>query len=307
MRALPDLEIARELPPFGSSLKQAEEYTRRLATAHYENFSIATYLLPRDLRRHFYNVYAYCRWADDLGDEIPDRDVALESLNWWQGELERCYAGSAAHPVFIALRETILRFDIPIAPFCDLLTAFRQDQTVHRYETWTALMDYCRCSANPVGRLVLYLCGYRDSGRQTLSDYTCTALQLANFWQDVSRDLDKGRIYIPLELLARHGLADSDVLARRFDDRYAGLMRELVSRTRELFRLGRPLTATLAPAFRVDIELFSRGGLAVLDAIESIGYNTLEHRPALSVAKKLRLVGRALGAQLFLKLSPQTH
>ena len=292
------LEIARELPPSGSSLEQCEKYTRWLATHHYENFSIATFLLPRNLRQHFYNVYAYCRWADDLGDEIPDSRAALELLDWWQDELRQCYEGRATHPVFIALRETATRFEIPMDPFSDLLKAFRQDQTITRYETWDAVLDYCQYSANPVGNLVLYLCGYRGRERQVLSGYTCTALQLANFWQDVSRDLDKDRIYIPLDALAASGLTEPDLSGRRFDDRYVHLMRGLVARTRELFQLGLPLAPSVAPALRVDIELFSRGGIAVLDAIESIGYNTLQRRPTLTRATKLRLVGRALYTHL---------
>src|SRR6266850_6455139 len=216
MMQLPvDLEIARGLPPSGGSLKQAERYTRWLATHHYENFTVASVFLPRHLRQHFYNVYAYCRWADDLADEIPETAKALELLNWWGGELGQCYAGSASHPVFIALQGTIEKFSIPINPFSDLLAAFRQDQTVRRYATWNDVLDYCRYSANPVGRLVLYLCGYADSERQLLSDYTCTALQLANFWQDVSRDLNKDRIYIPLDFLASYGLTPSDLFERR--------------------------------------------------------------------------------------------
>ena len=290
-----NFEIAKELPRDGSCVKDAEHYTRWLATHHYENFVVASVFLPRHLRQHFYNVYAYCRWSDDLADEVPDSNKALELLNWWGDELRKCYAGSATHPVFIALKGTIDKFNIPIDPFSDLLAAFRQDQTVHRYATWVDVLEYCRYSANPVGRLVLYLCGYSDTERQTLSDYTCTALQLANFWQDVSRDLDKDRIYIPLDLMAQHGLAEEDLFRHRFDNRYADLMRVLVRRTRELFEKGLPLAAKVASNIRVDIELFSRGGLAVLDAIESIGYNTLERRPSLTGATKLKLIGRALG------------
>ena len=290
-----NFEIAKQLPPDGSSVKDSEQYTRWLATHHYENFMVASVFLPRHLRQHFYNVYAYCRWSDDLADEVPDRNQALELLNWWGEELRNCYAGSATHPVFIALKGTIDKFNIPVEPFSDLLAAFRQDQTVLRYATWADVLGYCRYSANPVGRLVLYLCGYSDAERQTLSDYTCTALQLANFWQDVSRDLDKDRIYIPLDLMAQHGLAEEDLFRRRFDKRYAELMRVLVKRTRELFEKGLPLAAQVASNIRVDIELFSRGGLAVLDAIESIGYNTLERRPSLTGATKLKLIGRALG------------
>jgi squalene synthase HpnC len=266
-----------------------------LATHHYENFTIATYLVPRHLRQHFYNIYAYCRWSDDLGDEIGDRDRSLELLNAWQQELELCYAGNVRHPVFIALRNTIDTFAIPIAPFSDLLTAFRQDQTVHRYPTWDSVMQYCRYSANPVGRLVLYLGGYSDNERQTLSDFTCSALQLANFWQDVARDLKKDRIYIPLDFLKRHGLDESDLFRKVFDARYAELMKNLVADTRELFNKGLPLTQLVSRDLRTDIDLFSRCGFAVLEAIESIGYNTLQHRPEVTTGTKLKLLGRALG------------
>ena len=296
MMQLPvDLEIARGLPPSGGSLKQAEHYTRWLATHHYENFTVASVLLPRHLRQHFYNVYAYCRWADDLADEVTDPSEALNLLNWWDNELHQCYAGAPKHPVFVALRGTIERFELPIEPFSDLLTAFRQDQSVRRYATWDAVIEYCRYSANPVGRTVLHLFGYKDRERQLLSDFTCTALQLANFWQDVSRDLQMNRIYIPADLMRAHGIAESDLFAGRFDSRYERLMCVLVDRTRELFEKGLPLAQRVAPNFRVDIELFRRGGLAVLDAIELIGYNTLQQRPSLTGVTKLKLLGRALG------------
>jgi squalene synthase HpnC len=293
-----ELEIARELPPPGCLLKEAERYTHGLATSHYENFTVATYLLPRHLRQHFCNVYAYCRWSDDLGDEIGDTARALELLNWWGDELRDCYSGKSAHPVFIALRNTIATFNIPSTPFSDLLVAFRQDQTTNRYPTWESLIEYCRYSANPVGRLVLYLCGYSDSERQILSDFTCTALQLANFWQDVARDLEKDRIYIPFEVLAAHGFSERDLFARTFDVRYRDLMQVLVNRTRELFQKGLPLRQSVAANIRVDIDLFSRCGLALLEAIESIGYNTIHHRPTLDARTKLKLIGRALGEQV---------
>src|SRR5579863_2090018 len=284
MLPTPELEIARNLPQANCAPAEAERYTRWLATHHYENFNVVSWLLPRDLHQHFYNVYAYCRWSDDLGDEVADSARALKLLDAWEYELRLIYEDGAgpAHPVLIALRETIRAKDIPLQPFCDLLRAFRQDQTVHRYATWDEVLDYCVYSANPVGRLVLYLCGYRDELRQKLSDYTCTALQLANFWQDVSRDLQKGRIYIPLEALAAHGLTDEDIVNKRFDARYTALMKSLIARTRELFSAGRPLAQTVQPFLRVDLEMFSRGGLAILDAIEGSGYNTLEHRPSLS-------------------------
>src|SRR3984957_1191325 len=293
-----ELALAANVPPPGCSIDAAQKYTRWLATHHYENFNVVSWVLPKELHQHFYNVYAYCRWADDLGDEIPDGNRAVELLDWWERELDACYDDQPRHAVFIALRETILAQDIPKQPFADLLKAFRHDQTVKRYPNWDAVLDYCINSANPVGRLVLYLCGYRDAERQHLSDATCTALQLANFWQDVGRDLDKGRIYIPLESLAAHGLTEDDIVSRRFDARYVSLMKELIARTRELFDNGMPLAGRVDSALRVDIEMFSRGGLAVLDSIEAMGYKTLHHRPSIPKSKQLRLLVRALCQRL---------
>src|SRR6058998_3310616 len=209
----------------GVSQREAEAFCRALARSHYENFTVISFLLPRRLRQHFANVYAYCRVSDDLADETRDPQRALQLLDEWNEHLNLCYQGKAIHPVFVALGSTIREFQIPKQPFEDLLAAFRQDQTKSRYRTWQELLDYCRNSANPVGRLVLYLCGYRDPDRQALSDFTCTALQLANFWQDVSRDLDKDRIYIPEDLMASNGLAEADLFDRRFDGRYRRLMR----------------------------------------------------------------------------------
>jgi squalene synthase HpnC/squalene synthase HpnD len=299
-----ELQIARALPPPGCPVEQAQRYTRWLASHHYENFHVATWLLPRRLRQHFCNVYAYCRWADDLGDEVASPLRALELLEGWEQELDRCYAGRPSHPVFVALTPTIAAFDIPAEPFRDLLVAFRQDQTVHQYESWNDLLGYCRYSANPVGRLVLYVCGYRDAGRQRLSDATCTALQLANFWQDVSRDLEKGRLYIPLEALRRHGLSAADIEARRFDRRYVALMKELIEQTRLLFAEGALLQATVDARLRVDLDLFGRGGLAVLEAIEQQGYNTLERRPAIGSLQRVSLLARAAAATVAAMVAP---
>ncbi len=280
-------------------MAEAQAYTRWLATHHYENFNVASWLLPRELHQHFYNVYAYCRWADDLGDEVPDPAQALALLGEWDQELQRCYSGAPLHPVFVALQPTAQQFEIPITPFADLLRAFRQDQTVKRYADWAGVLGYCRYSANPVGHLVLYLCGYRDAERQQLSDCTCTALQLANFWQDVARDLEKGRIYIPLDRAAAHGVNEADIVARRFSPAFANLMKELIAYTRDLFQRGSPLAQQVRGELRVDIELFSHGGLAVLEAIEAMGYNTLAQRPAISRGKQARLLGRALVSRLF--------
>src|SRR5438128_3566264 len=187
--------FARELARLGPqgvrrdwSLTEARAYCGRLARNHYENFSVASVLLPRRLLGHFHAIYAYCRWADDLGDETGGGPEALALLGWWRDELLRCYDRRPTHPVMIALRPTIDRFRIPPEPFLDLLRAFEQDQKVKRYETLEQLLDYCRCSANPVGRLVLYVCRAHDAERVALSDAICTGLQLANFWQDVARD-----------------------------------------------------------------------------------------------------------------------
>jgi len=289
-----ELKIGAKLPADCCAPEEAQAYTRWLSTHHYENFNVASWLLPKELHQHFYNLYAYCRWADDLGDEIPGRERALELLDWWEQELDACYEGRPSHPVFVALRETIVAKDVPKQPFADLLKAFRQDQIVKRYPTWDAVLDYCVYSANPVGRLVLYLCGYRDEERQRLSDATCTALQLANFWQDVSRDLEIGRIYIPLDRAAAHGLSEQDIAGRKFDARYVSLMKELIEYTRGLFEKGMPLAKKVEGKLSVDLEMFSRGGLAVLDAIEAIGYDTLHRRPEVSKVKQVGLLGRAL-------------
>jgi squalene synthase HpnC len=298
-----ELEIAQQAPPPGCSKEVAQQYTRWLATHHYENFNVVSWLLPKELHQRFYNVYAYCRWADDLGDEVPEAARALELLDWWEGELNACYEGRPSHPVFIALRETLVATNIPKQPFADLLKAFRQDQTVKRYPTWDAVLGYCVYSANPVGRLVLYLCGYCDEERQRLSDATCTALQLANFWQDVSRDLEKGRIYIPLDAAAAQGLQESDIVERRFGEHFVRLMKDLIGRTRALFAEGIPLARMVDARLSVDLEMFSRGGLALLDAIEAMGYDTLHHRPSIGKGKQVRLLGRAMVLHLIGKNS----
>lgn len=296
-----ELEIAANAPANNCSPAVAEQYSRWLATHHYENFNVVSWLLPKDLHQHFYNLYAYCRWADDLGDEIPKKERALELLDWWERGLDDCYHGRPSHPVFVALRETILAKDIPKQPFADLLRAFRQDQTVKRYPTWDSMIGYCVFSANPVGRLVLYLCGYRDEERQSLSDATCTALQLANFWQDVDRDLEKGRIYIPLDIAAAHGVTETDIVERRFDQRYVNLMKDLIARTRVLFSQGAPLARLVSGRLSIDLEMFTRGGVAVLDAIESMGYDTLHTRPAVRRAKQFRLLLHSVLAHLMTK------
>jgi squalene synthase HpnC len=286
------------IPTMAPSLVEAQEYCRQLARTHYENFSVATWFLPQHLRQHFYNVYAYCRISDDLGDEVGDPEVALHLLDQWETELVACYSGRPHHPVFVALSETVRKFEIPQQTFADLLKAFRQDQTVMRYPTFDDLLGYCRFSANPVGHLVLYLCGYRDSERQQLSNFTCTALQLANFWQDVSVDYTKGRIYLPLEDMQRFGAKEADISLQRNTEAFCELMRFEVQRAREWFRQGISLVKKVDRALAIDIELFTRGGEEILNAVERQHYNVLSRRPVISKARKLVLVARAAWGKL---------
>jgi squalene synthase HpnC len=281
------------IPDHAPTEAEAREYCRRLARSHYENFSVASWFLPERLRQHFFNVYAYCRISDDLGDEVGDTAASLQLLNEWEAELNACYDGDPRHPVFVALAETVRKFEIPKHEFVDLLTAFRQDQSVSRYETFNDLLGYCKCSANPVGHLVLYLCGYRDSDRQQLSDCTCTALQLANFWQDVSGDFAKGRIYLPLEDLRRFGVSENAIRDRENTSAFREMMKFEVERAREWFRQGLPLIAKVNRELAIDIELFSRGGQEILNAIGRQNYAVLGRRPAISKTRKLALVARA--------------
>jgi squalene synthase HpnC len=281
------------IPDVAPSEAEARRYCRRLARSHYENFSVATWFLPRRLRQHFFNVYAYCRISDDLGDEVGDPNASLHLLDRWEGELDACYGGRPKHPVFVALAETVRSCKIPMHEFSDLLTAFRQDQTTTRYDSFRDLLGYCRNSANPVGHLVLYVCGYDDEDRQKLSDFTCTALQLANFWQDVSVDYAKGRIYLPLEDLRRFGVQESDIAAQRNTPQFIEMMRFEVERAREWFRQGLPLVGKVSRELAIDIELFSRGGQEILNAIERQGFTVLGRRPAISKFRRVALVARA--------------
>jgi squalene synthase HpnC len=298
--------FARDLERFGPdrahpplSVGAAQMYCSHLARSHYENFTVASLLLPRRLLRHFHAVYAYCRWADDLADEAGGGgDQALALLRWWREELLRCYVGEPRHPVMVALSETVRRFGIPARPFLDLLVAFEQDQTVKRYPTYEQLLGYCRYSANPVGHLVLYLCEAYDPARAALADHVCTALQLANFWQDVARDLDIGRVYLPEEDRRRFGYTDAELEERRFTPAFADLLRFEVDRARDLFYRGFPLVERMPAAVRPDIELFIRGGLAILDQIERGGYNVWARRPVVSKWRKAALLGGALWPRL---------
>jgi squalene synthase HpnC len=291
------MELARWGPGSQSrpvSQAQARAYCRRFTLSQYENFSVVSVLLPRRLLRHFYAIYAYCRWADNLGDETGGGARALELLRWWREELLRCYNGRPRHPVMVALAGTVRRFHIPPQPFLDLLFAFEQDQLVKRYHTFGQLLDYCRYSANPVGHLVLYLFECFDIRRAALSDKICTALQLTNFWQDVARDYALGRVYLPEEDCRRFGYGESDLTARRYNRAFVNLMRFEVERARDLFFRGLPLLDLVPDAVRVDVELFARGGLEVLVRIERLDYNVWHHRPTLAKWQKAALFAGAV-------------
>ena len=296
------------------TLGEAYSYCERLARTHYENFTVGSLFIPRAKRLHLYAIYAYCRWVDDLGDEpfsylseaaagvgwrasgslgaggesgtVDEAEKKLELLGGWEEELELCYTGKPSHPVMVALQETVRSLDIPKAPFVNLIEANRMEQRIHRYPTYQDLLYYCDHSANSVGHLFLYLFGYGDKERQRLADFTCTALQLTNFWQDVSRDYRLGRIYLPLEDMDRFGYTEEDLARGVANDSFRRLMAFEVGRARDLFKEGSNLVDTLEGRPRLDVALFTAGGMSVLKAIEDQDYDVLSRRPTLSRARK---------------------
>ncbi|MGA3132076.1 MAG: squalene synthase HpnC [Terracidiphilus sp.] len=295
------------IPEVAPTLDEALAYCRQLAESHYENFHVATWFLPKPLRPHFHSIYAYCRISDDLGDEVGDRSVALALLDLWGRELDACYEGRARHPVFVALAETIRACSIPKEPFADLLVAFRQDQTVTRYATMDEVLGYCRYSANPVGRLVLYACGEVSDENFRLSDATCSALQLANFWQDVRVDFNKDRVYLPQDDMRHFGVDDETIARGVVTPEFRALLRYEVDYARALFERGLPLIGRVNRELALDLDLFSRGGLEILRAIERRDYDVLSARPSISKRTKLALALRALGGKAlpFLRLGSQ--
>jgi squalene synthase HpnC len=283
----------------------AQTYTWSLANSHYENFSVISKVLPRHLRQDFCNVYAFCRIADDLGDEIADRDESTRLLGRFREQTQSMYAGHAETVVFAALRATVEKYEIPINPFLDLIDAFEQDQRIDRYQSWDQLCDYCRRSADPVGRLVLYMAGYRDEQRQQLSDFTCTALQLANFWQDVRRDLqDRNRIYLPRETMDQFGVTEDQLHAGHCDDNYRLCISHLVERTQALFDQGDALLPLLDDAIRPQVSLFGQGGKAILQAIRRQNFDTLTTRPVLSRWQKGQLIFKAMAGRIGQIIAP---
>ncbi|MCH8909235.1 MAG: squalene synthase HpnC [Chloroflexi bacterium] len=304
------MEVGPDSPGY---LDAAFALCEDLARTHYENFSVGSRLLPKHLRRHFYSIYAFSRGVDDLGDEAAGDRLAL--LDLWEQQLDACYPDSGSpdprhnapptHPYFVALSETIRIFDIPADPLMRLIEANRRDQQIIRHETYDDLIDYCTYSANPVGRLVLYLGGVREPGLQEMSDHICTALQLTNFWQDVKRDYEIGRIYIPLEDLDRFGVSEEQISEGKTDDRFRALMRFQVDRARKLFVAGYPLGDHLDRSLGSDLALFTRGGLAVLQAIERQDYDVLSTRPTLSKLDKTKILAATwLRSRLRLSLIP---
>lgn len=279
-------------------LPQAEAYCRKIARGHYENFIVASVLLPRRMRQPFYNVYAFCRFADDLADESESPQAATRSLNWWQGELDRCFLGQADHPIFIALGQTVRELDLPKRPFDDLLDAFRQDQVKTRYADFPELIDYCRRSADPVGRLVLRMAGCDSPENVTLSDRICTGLQLANHWQDIARDYAAGRIYLPEDAMREAGVTESMLGEALACEPLKRLIAEQSAIARRMLESGLPLAERVPKWLAADIRLFVRGGEAILDAIAAADHDTLVRRPKVSPWRQMLFTAQAIFGRL---------
>lgn len=280
--------VLKSSPGTPEQIAEAFEHCERLAKTHYENFSVGTRLIPGELRKHFYSLYAFCRGVDDLGDEVEGDRLAM--LDEWEKELELCYAGSPTHPFFIALSETIKQFEIQRDPFNRLIEANRRDQAVFKHPNYEELLDYCDHSANPVGHLVLYIFGHREPELHSLADNTCTALQLANFWQDVERDYKIGRIYLPSEDMERFGVTEEMIGSGKVTPEFRNLMRFEVDRTRGLFIKGYELVHRVKGQAKIDLALFTGGGLTVLREIEKLDYDVLTKRPEVSKFTKFRLL-----------------
>jgi squalene synthase HpnC len=295
------LDLAQELARFGPdsrggapSLADAESYCRRLAESHYENFTVASRLFPRRLYQPLCNVYAYCRWADDLADESAGPTEAMALLDWWEMQLNALYAAEPArHPVFVAMQNTVHCFRLPREPLADLLVAFRQDQTTLRYATFDQLLAYCRYSANPVGRIVLALGESLTDDNAVLSDSICTGLQLANFCQDVRRDWERGRVYLPQELCLRHGWSEEKFAVGHCDDDFRRLLKQAVDEAESLLATGERLVDRVQPDLRLAVRLFLGGGRAVLAAIRRCQYDVWSCRPVVGKWTKLRLLASA--------------
>lgn len=299
----PELYLTPAMRP---SLAEAQDWCKTLATTHYENFHVATFFLPAALRPHFHSVYAFCRTSDDLGDEVADTATATRLLAEWRAMLHQCFAHPdlSRHPVFVALQPTIAQCSLPMEPFDDLISAFEQDQVYTHHESLATLEHYSRYSANPVGRLVLLVSGYRSEELMQLSDDICTGLQLANFYQDVVEDRDRGRRYIPADAMLRFAVTDEQLIARRFDSNVRAMMQFLVADARDRLARGRHITTLVSRDLASTLQLFVNGGNAILDAITAQDYDTLRSRPVVTKFAKLRLLGGAIAGKLTSTILP---
>jgi squalene synthase HpnC len=282
------------------SLAEAQAWCAELTRTHYENFHIATIFLPRKVRPQFESIYAYCRVAEDLGDEVDDPVVATRLLDAWGSMLDECYdtPQRSMHPVFVALHESIRACDLPRQLFADLLIGFKVEQVKTEYETWEELLHYSHYSANPVGRLVLWVYGYREERLALLSDKICTALQLANLWQDVVEDKERGRRYLPAESLMRFGVDEGQIEGRIFTPEFRAMVQDLVVRTRAMLDEGGEISRHVDRELAVTLNLFRNGGDAILDGIVAQDYDVLRGRPVVTKAKKLSLLAGSLMEKL---------
>ena len=295
------------LPAARPTLAEAQAWCRHLATSHYENFHVATWFLPKRARPHFESIYAFSRAADDLGDEVADRETATRLLGEWRTMLRQCYEqpGESMHPVFVALNQTIVETDVPQQFFDDLISAFEMDQRVTMHQSLEDLIGYSRLSADPVGRLVLWVSGYRDERRGLLSDKVCTALQLANFWQDVVEDWERGRRYIPADQMARFGVTDEMIAEKRFTPEFKAMMTFLVDYAGTMLREGGQIANEVDAELAVTLRLFEKGGRAALDGIIAEDYDVLKRRPSVSKATKMKLLGGALWGKVASIFAPR--
>ncbi len=284
------------MPVARPTLDEARAWCHELATGHYENFHVVTWFLPKAYKTDFEALYSYCRASDDLGDEVATPEIGMRLLEEWDVLLRECYETpeKSQHPIFVALGETVRTRRIPMQPFVDLLQAFKADQVKTRHASIAELEEYSVYSANPVGRMILHTCGYHEEALNLLSDKICTALQLANFWQDVGEDWDRGRVYLPQDWMARYGVTEEQIAARQATPAFREMMKGLVAETRAMFAEGSALERGVQKQLAVTLRLFRRGGETILDAIEAQGYDTLTRRPVVTKAAKVKLLGRAL-------------
>jgi len=280
-------------------IRQGEYISRKLATQHYENFAIAARLLPGRRNQDLFNIYAYCRIADDFADEESDTADAKSALDRWEYLLETSIGDAVSDPLFTALADTIQRRRLSLKPFKDLLDAFRQDLVVKRYRSFTELNDYTKLSADPVGRMVLELYNHRNTEYFALSDKICTALQLANHWQDVIEDFFRGRIYIPVEDMERFEVTEDMILNKQANSSFRKLMRFEVDRARKLFFEGRKLINLVDRPLRVQLEMYWGGGMAALDAIEKVDYDVLNNNTPVSNISKAKIALRGFSRLFF--------